>query len=267
MSRAKALVRLLEYHPNGSSQQGSASNFIAENNTEYLKKFVNFFKNSTHASCHPPIFERYFIKENDRRIRLSFSFAVKFSLVTPTTEVLPLEGLVEKCFCFTKANITTLKSRVNSKIISETKQSMVISSSQALLTHVWTADSVVELRMCGLNYFKRSETRLGLILGSIIDYWQLIFACLVVHFSNYVSICTIKHFMENAAPIGREHQGNDFGWGRQIAIKIGRNGENYGITTVSPGPVEGSIDIEICLPVEVFKAMENDAKFIEAFPS
>ncbi|XP_026440574.1 protein ENHANCED PSEUDOMONAS SUSCEPTIBILTY 1-like [Papaver somniferum] len=38
-------------------------------------------------------------------------------------------------------------------------------------------------------------------------------------------------------------------------------------TTVSPGPVEGSVDIEICLPVEVFKAMENDAEFMEAFSS
>ncbi|MCL7043234.1 hypothetical protein MKW94_012493 [Papaver nudicaule] len=59
--------------------------------------------------------------------------------------------------------------------------------------------------------------------------------------------------------------GNDFGWGRPIAVKTGTNGKNYGTTTVSPGPVEGSVDIEICLPVEVFKAMESDAQFMEAF--
>ncbi|XP_026440581.1 protein ENHANCED PSEUDOMONAS SUSCEPTIBILTY 1-like [Papaver somniferum] len=59
--------------------------------------------------------------------------------------------------------------------------------------------------------------------------------------------------------------GNDFGWGRPISVKTGMNGKSYGITTVSPGPVEGSVDIEICLPMEVFKAMENDAEFIEAF--
>ncbi|KAI3891280.1 hypothetical protein MKX03_000108 [Papaver bracteatum] len=59
--------------------------------------------------------------------------------------------------------------------------------------------------------------------------------------------------------------GNDFGWGRPSAVKTGRNGKYvYGITTVSRGPVEGSIDIEICLPVEVFKAMEDDAEFMEA---
>ncbi|KAI3843330.1 hypothetical protein MKX03_030431 [Papaver bracteatum] len=57
--------------------------------------------------------------------------------------------------------------------------------------------------------------------------------------------------------------GNDFGWGRPI--KTGLNGKSYGITTVSPGPVEGSVDIEICLPIDVFKAIENDAQFMEAF--
>ncbi|KAI3932724.1 hypothetical protein MKW92_027990 [Papaver armeniacum] len=60
--------------------------------------------------------------------------------------------------------------------------------------------------------------------------------------------------------------GNDFGWGRPSSVITGRNGKYvYGITTVSRGPVEGSIDIEICLPVEVFQAMENDVEFMEAF--
>ncbi|KAI3846208.1 hypothetical protein MKX03_006892 [Papaver bracteatum] len=59
--------------------------------------------------------------------------------------------------------------------------------------------------------------------------------------------------------------GNDFGWGRPIAIKTGRNGKSSGTTNVSPGPVEGSIDIEILLPIEVFQAMENDVEFMEAF--
>ncbi|MCL7045717.1 hypothetical protein MKW94_010168 [Papaver nudicaule] len=59
--------------------------------------------------------------------------------------------------------------------------------------------------------------------------------------------------------------GNDFGWGRTIAVKTGANGKCYGATTVSPGPVEGSVDIEICLPIEVLEAMENDSQFMDAF--
>ncbi|KAI3903192.1 hypothetical protein MKW98_031846 [Papaver atlanticum] len=59
--------------------------------------------------------------------------------------------------------------------------------------------------------------------------------------------------------------GNDFGWGRPVAVKAGSSGKSSGMTSVGPGPVEGSIDIEIVLPVEVFQAMESDAEFMEAF--
>ncbi|KAI3904836.1 hypothetical protein MKW92_041063 [Papaver armeniacum] len=58
--------------------------------------------------------------------------------------------------------------------------------------------------------------------------------------------------------------GNDFGWGRPIAVKTSC-GKSDGTTTLNEGPVEGSIDIEICLPIDVFKAMENDAEFMDAF--
>ncbi|XP_026452308.1 protein ENHANCED PSEUDOMONAS SUSCEPTIBILTY 1-like [Papaver somniferum] len=59
--------------------------------------------------------------------------------------------------------------------------------------------------------------------------------------------------------------GIDFGWGRPIAIKTGISGKSNGMTILNEGPVEGSIDIDISLPIEVFEAMENDAEFMEAF--
>ncbi|KAI3892522.1 hypothetical protein MKW92_011390 [Papaver armeniacum] len=59
--------------------------------------------------------------------------------------------------------------------------------------------------------------------------------------------------------------GNDFGWGQPIAVKTGVRGKSNGATFVNQGPIEGSIDIEISLPIEVFKAMENDAEFMNAF--
>ncbi|KAI3927703.1 hypothetical protein MKW92_004831 [Papaver armeniacum] len=46
--------------------------------------------------------------------------------------------------------------------------------------------------------------------------------------------------------------GNDFGWGRPIAMKAGIRGKSNGMTTVNEGPVEGSIDIDISLPIEGF---------------
>ncbi|RZC90124.1 hypothetical protein C5167_044754 [Papaver somniferum] len=59
--------------------------------------------------------------------------------------------------------------------------------------------------------------------------------------------------------------GNDFGRGRPIAVKTGMRRKSHGMTTVNEGPVKGSIDIEINLTIEVFKAMENDAEFMKGF--
>ncbi|KAI3890051.1 hypothetical protein MKW92_039251 [Papaver armeniacum] len=275
-----------------------------------------------HASCPPPVFERWFIKDTDCPIRLPFSFADKLSAAvsdTNTTEASPLEGPVEKCFHFTKANITELKARANSEIIiSETKQNMVISSFQALLAHVWTAvircrsslnenydDSRVLVVLLLMNnrtklipplpetYFGNSLVAglINLKEGELIKKGSGVLASLLkemVNSNNFEkSTSFVESWMEKPIMPGpgddvsgifsnmlvaRSSQwfnmyGNDFGWGRPIAVKTGRNGKNYGTTTVSPGPVDGSVDIEISLPVEIFKAMENDTEFMEAFSS
>ncbi|RZC91414.1 hypothetical protein C5167_027479 [Papaver somniferum] len=274
-----------------------------------------------HASSPPPVFERWFIKDTDRPIHLPFSFADKLSAAvrdTTTTEVSPLEGLVERCFHFTKANIAALKARANSEIISETKQNMVISSLQALLAHVWTAvircrsslnDNYDDSRVLVVLILMNNRTKLipplpetyfgnslvgGLVTlkeGELIKKGSGVLASLLKEMVNSNNFEKSRSFIESwiekpimPGPAGdgpeiysnmlvaRSSQwfnmyGNDFGWGRPIAVKTGRNGKNYGVTTVSPGPVEGSVDIEICLPVEVLKAMENDAEFMEAFSS
>ncbi|KAI3974983.1 hypothetical protein MKX01_005094 [Papaver californicum] len=273
-----------------------------------------------HASFPPPVFERYFIKETDFPIRLPFSSPDKLPAVrdTTTTEVSPLEGLVERCFRFTKINIAALKEKVNLEIISETKQNKVISSLQALLAHVWTA--VVRCRSCLNDNYDVSRTLVVVLLmntrtkvmppfpetyfgnsilwglatpkeGELLEKGFGFLASLlkeVVNSQNFEkSRSFIESWIEKPFILGsgddipgifsnmfmaRSSQwfnmyGNDFGWGRPIAIKTGTNGKSYRITIVSPGPVEGSVDIEICLPVEVFKAMENDAEFMEAFSS
>ncbi|RZC84776.1 hypothetical protein C5167_047561 [Papaver somniferum] len=266
-----------------------------------------------HVSSPSPVFERWFIRETDCPIRLPFSLADKLSTAvgdSNTTEVSPLEGLVEKCFHFTKANIAALKARVNSE--------MVISSLQALLAHVWTAvircrsslnDNYDDSRVLPVMLLMNNRTKLipplpetyfgnslvvGLVTlkeGELIKKGSGVLASLLKEMVNSNNFEKSRSFIESwmEKPItpgpggdvpeifrnmfvARSSQwfnmyGNDFGWGRPIAVKTGRNGKNYGTTTVSPGPVEGSVDIEICLPVEVFKAMENDAEFMEAFSS
>ncbi|GMY19045.1 uncharacterized acetyltransferase At3g50280-like [Fagus crenata] len=58
--------------------------------------------------------------------------------------------------------------------------------------------------------------------------------------------------------------GNDFGWGRPIAVRSGVGNKFDGKLTVFPGPEEGSIDFEACLSLETLQAMADDAEFMEA---
>ncbi|XP_062010960.1 uncharacterized acetyltransferase At3g50280-like isoform X2 [Rosa rugosa] len=58
--------------------------------------------------------------------------------------------------------------------------------------------------------------------------------------------------------------GNDFGWGRPLAVRSGNANKMNGKLTVFPGAEEGSIDFEVCLLPETLHAMADDAEFMEA---
>ncbi|XP_059641989.1 uncharacterized acetyltransferase At3g50280-like [Cornus florida] len=57
--------------------------------------------------------------------------------------------------------------------------------------------------------------------------------------------------------------GNDFGWGKPVAVRSGEANKCDGKLTFFQGPEEGSIDVEICLLPETLHAMEDDAEFME----
>lgn len=58
--------------------------------------------------------------------------------------------------------------------------------------------------------------------------------------------------------------GNDFGWGRPIAVRSGQAGKLDGSLTVYPGAeLDGSIDFEVCLSTETLEALAQDAEFVE----
>ena len=61
--------------------------------------------------------------------------------------------------------------------------------------------------------------------------------------------------------------GNDFGWGRPIAVRSGVGNKFDGKLTVFPGVEEGSMDFEACLSPETLQAMMDDAEFMEALAS
>ena len=56
--------------------------------------------------------------------------------------------------------------------------------------------------------------------------------------------------------------GNDFGWGRPVAVRGGGGIKLNGKATSFQGAEEGSIDIEACLSPETLKALMEDAEFM-----
>ncbi|KAI3875371.1 hypothetical protein MKW98_000048 [Papaver atlanticum] len=173
---------------------------------------------------------------------------------------------------------------------------MVISSLQAILAHIWTA--VVRSRSClNDNYDESQELAVALLMN---NRTKVIPPLPETFFGNAVSwrIVTLKegelikrglgflawllkdvvnsHNFENSRSFVESYMKDPFIYsdGNMLIARgshrfnmygndFGQTGKFYGKTTVNPGPVEGSIDIDICLPMEVFKAM--DAHFMEAF--
>jgi len=61
--------------------------------------------------------------------------------------------------------------------------------------------------------------------------------------------------------------GNDFGWGKPLAVRSGSANKIRGKISVFGGAEEGSIDIEMCLPFEILEAMGNHPDFMDAVSS
>ncbi|KAI3992395.1 hypothetical protein MKX01_000659 [Papaver californicum] len=218
-----------------------------------------------HTSCPPPVFERYFMNETDFPICLPFSFADNFLAIrdnSTTTIVSPPVGLVEKCFRFTKADIAALKARANLKINSERKQNMVISSLQAIflvitppLSETYSENSISR----GYVTLKEGELLAEKAFGFL--------ASLLKEVVNSHNDEKSRSFLESwiEKPFIPAQRDENKGVFSNMFMARSMNGKSYGTTTVSPGAVEGSVDIEICLLIEVCKAMGNDVEFMEAF--
>ncbi|KAI3885887.1 hypothetical protein MKW92_018357 [Papaver armeniacum] len=57
---------------------------------------------------------------------------------------------------------------------------------------------------------------------------------------------------------------NDFGWGRPLAMRCGSTYKYEGKLSIDPGPVQGYICVDAFLPIEVFRALDDDPVFIKA---
>ncbi|KAH6812633.1 hypothetical protein C2S51_021651 [Perilla frutescens var. frutescens] len=57
--------------------------------------------------------------------------------------------------------------------------------------------------------------------------------------------------------------GNDFGWGKPIAVRSGNSQKFDGKMTLYPAPEAGGIDVEVCLAPEIWEKMGDGADFLE----
>ncbi|GAU18474.1 hypothetical protein TSUD_366570 [Trifolium subterraneum] len=57
--------------------------------------------------------------------------------------------------------------------------------------------------------------------------------------------------------------GNDFGWGKPVAVQHGVENKENGIISVFAGAEEGSMDLEVCYSYETLEAICNDPEFME----
>ncbi|KAL7151385.1 hypothetical protein ABFS83_04G027200 [Erythranthe nasuta] len=60
------------------------------------------------------------------------------------------------------------------------------------------------------------------------------------------------------------YDGNDFGWGKPVAVRSGKASSSDGRITVTRGVEEGSVDIEACLAPKTLSAMADDSEFMES---
>lgn len=68
-----------------------------------------------------------------------------------------------------------------------------------------------------------------------------------------------------ASPLRFDIYGNDFGWGRPVAVRSGCANKTDGKVTSHPGRKGGgSVDLEICLLPEFMNALELDDEFMAA---
>ncbi|XP_047947443.1 uncharacterized acetyltransferase At3g50280-like [Salvia hispanica] len=58
--------------------------------------------------------------------------------------------------------------------------------------------------------------------------------------------------------------GNDFGWGKPVAVRCGRGRNVDGKITIFPAAESGGVDLEVSLAADKMVAMEDDPEFIAA---
>ncbi|KAL1073369.1 hypothetical protein V6Z11_D11G216400 [Gossypium hirsutum] len=257
--------------------------------------FVNSWSGISKGSIYlskPPVFQRWFPDGMDIPIRIPQSCVN----VEQNNEDFILPPVRERIFHFSKENITKLKAKANAEMGTEK-----ISSLQVLLSHIWRSaihnrsfdpDQETNYRfVAGArqrfqeipdNYFGNailgtfvtmkakelveqgignSSWRMNRIIAATTgEGFKKVFECWPAS-PSFVTLSNGDALITSTSPRFNMY-GNDFGWGKPIAIRSGSSNKFDGMLTLYCGAEEGSIDIEACFFPETLEAMANDQEFM-----
>ncbi|KAF7131757.1 hypothetical protein RHSIM_Rhsim09G0112300 [Rhododendron simsii] len=228
---------------------------------------------SSRSILQPLVFERWFPTGVGCPIRIPFTLKELEDAYFPPS-------LEERVFHFTKAKIAALKAKANAEAGNSS-----ISSLQALLAHLWVSvvrcrsipsDQVVtyalqisargRLKDPSLpeGYFgnKVYPSAIASTAGELLEK-GVGWAALEMNKAIALQTSDQNGLVTSSSPRFNIY-GNDFGWGKPVAVRSGSANKIDGTTTLSPGAEEGSIDVEVCLAPEKLVSMGEDKEFVEA---
>ncbi|XP_052200572.1 uncharacterized acetyltransferase At3g50280-like [Diospyros lotus] len=239
-----------------------------------------------------PVFDRWFPGDVKPPISVPFlSDQIQDEFIVP-----PLE---ERVFHFPKEKIAELKGKANAEMRMTT-----ISSLQALLAHVWRSVSRCnrvdgEIRLIlGIGLRSRLQPPLPEgYFGNAVFYrevsttaqelvdkglgwaaWQInemisshtservveLFESWVKDPNFWGSMKWTTETLATSSSPRFNVYGNDFGWGKPVAVRSGPRNKISGKLTIFSGREEGSVDIEFCMSPEKLQALGADEEFIGA---
>ncbi|KAK8564252.1 hypothetical protein V6N12_036380 [Hibiscus sabdariffa] len=261
--------------------------------------FINSWSETSRGSIHlskPPVFDRsFFDNKIEYFIRIPRSFVEK---IQPDRFIPP--HLLERIFHFSKQNIAKLKAKANAQVrgdkisslqalLSHLWQSiirnkelnpdeemtfyLVIGTRSRLpdlperyfgnaLKFVTLAMKVKELREQKVGHIALEMNKL--VAAQTEEEFKRDFKSWIASpkFSTMASFTSVNPTITGSSP-RFDVYGNDFGWGKPIAVRCGSVNKCEGKLTLFCGVEEGSVDVEVCLSAETMEAIANDDEFMD----
>ncbi|XVF59390.1 hypothetical protein PTKIN_Ptkin07bG0272000 [Pterospermum kingtungense] len=260
----------------------------------FFNSWAEISRGSIHLSK-PPVLQRWFQEGTDHTIRIPRS---NFDRIHEDQVVPP--ALQERVFHFTKENIAKLKAKANLEVgtnkisslqalLSHLWRSVIRNKTlgpKEDISYRMLIGARPRLHELPEQYFGNA-VQTGSVTMKVKDLQEKGLGNVAWQMNRMVATQTedkLKKFIETwtASPelitMGNmtsnalvtssspwfDIYGNDFGWGRPVAVRSGPGNKHDGKITVFRGVDEGSIDIEVCLPRVTLEAMANDEEFMNA---